>query len=504
MPAVCAKPVSDKAMISVLLASAALLFPVAPPQDPNYEVVRVLDGRLLVGEIVEHDLDGLVVLSARNGGRYQLTWSDLFPGEAERLKTSFGYKTEIETPMVSADRLLLVNGQQITGRILRRDSSEIEIRSRSMTTVVPIARLAAPPEKVTVEATEVLTTEQYYNERLPQIALTEPMANYDFALELESIGAYEQALAHLQVATELGADAALQSRIDGAVPRMELAIEHRVETDKIKEIRTLVYRERFAVAEEMMEEFRELHSNSPVYDDFLKVADKFEAQREDAIIRYLRRHWYKRAAAMLKKKSLDRKATMESLQAFATSEVPDAVRAAMVVELESMKEGMDISEIDSLWQRRMEGKSKRHQAGYGAGTWILGEERARAGLKEEDEEEVDGRTQAEKDLQDRYKRYLENLERSRRAAGVSEDASPDDWWKSTTASARYQWMLAYYAEFSGDFELVKVIFDECPRCNGRGFEQLIELGASTTSGGKKRKKCTTCQGVAIKRSLYFR
>ncbi len=492
-------------MISVLLATAALLLPAVPAQDPNYEVVRILDGRLLVGEIVDHDLDGLAVLSARNGGLYQLAWSDLFPGEAERLKTGFGYKTEIETPMVSADRLLLTNGQQITGRILRRDNSEIEIRSRSMTTVVPISRLSAPPEKVVVEATEVLTTEQYYNERLPQIALTEAMANYDFARELEAIGAYELALSHLMVASQLGADDdALLSRVDGAIPRLEMAIEHKVETDKIKEIRTMIYRERFALAEEKLEEFREAHSDSPLYEDFLKVANKFEAQREDAMIRYLRRNWYKRAAALLKKKSLDRKATMESLQSYATSEVPDAVRAAMVLELESMKKDMDMSEIDALWQRRMETKPKRHQAGYGNGTWILGEERARAGLKEEEEEQADGRTQAEKDLQDRYKRYLENLESSRRAAGVSEEASPDDWWKKTTASARYQWMLAYYAEFSGDFDLVKVYFANCPSCNGDGYEELVELGASSTSGGKKRKKCTTCQGVAIKRSLFFR
>lgn len=492
-------------MISVLLASAALLLPAVPAQDPNYEVVRVLDGRLLVGEITEHDLDGLVVLSARNGGRYQLGWSDLFPGEAERLKTSFGYKTEIETPMVSADRLLLVNGQQITGRILRRDNSEIEIRSRSMTTVVPISRLAAPPERVVVEAIEVLTTEQFYNERLPQIALTEAMANYDFARELEAIGAYELALGHLQVAAQLGADdAALVSRVNGMIPRMELAIEHKIETDKIKEIRTLIYRERFAIAEEKLDEFRELHSNSPVYEDYLKVAEKFESQREDAMVRYLRRNWYKRAASLLKKKSLDRKATMESLQTYATSEVPEAVRAAMVVELESMKENMDLSEIDALWARRMENKPKRHQAGFGNGTWILGEERARAGLKEEEEDQEDGRTQAEKDLQDRYKRYLENLERSRRSAGVSEEASPDEWWNTTSASARYQWLLAYYAEYSGDFNLLKVYFDKCGTCNGDGFEELVELGASSSGGGNKRRKCRTCHGVQVKRSLFFR
>ena len=195
-------------MLNFLLA-ASLLLPVAPQQpDTDYEVIRVIDGRLLVGEILEHDLDGLVVQSARNGGTYRLSWGDLFPGEAERLKTGFGYRTSFETPTVSADRLLLVNGQQITGRILRRDSAEIEIRSRGVTTLVPTVRLAAPPEKVVVDADQVLTPEQFYAERLPQVGET-GMAQFDFAQELEAVAAYEQALVHLQLAQALAHVAAL-------------------------------------------------------------------------------------------------------------------------------------------------------------------------------------------------------------------------------------------------------------------------------------------------------
>ena len=285
-------------MLNFLLA-ASLLLPVAPQQpDTDYEVIRVIDGRLLVGEILEHDLDGLVVQSARNGGTYRLSWGDLFPGEAERLKTGFGYRTSFETPTVSADRLLLVNGQQITGRILRRDSAEIEIRSRGVTTLVPTVRLAAPPEKVVVDADQVLTPEQFYAERLPQVGET-GMAQFDFAQELEAVAAYEQALVHLQLAQALAQsedDQALLSRVDGAIPRIQTAIEHRVETEKLRDIRTLIYRERFAEAEQLLQEFATEHSDSPVFEEYIKVAEKFEGQREEAMVRYLERNWYKRAA----------------------------------------------------------------------------------------------------------------------------------------------------------------------------------------------------------------
>jgi len=485
------------------LCTALLLFPAALPQsDTDYEVVRVVDGRLLVGEITEHDLDGLVVVSARNGGTYRLGWSDLFPGEAERLKTGFGYRVEFETPTVSADRLLMTNGQQITGRILRRTSDEIEIRSRGNTVVIPTLRLAAPPETVVVDATEVLTAEQFYAERSPQVSTEDALAQFEFARELEAVSAYEQALVHLELAETLAVgDDALLNRIAASRPRIHTAIEHRTEIDKLKSIRTLMYRDRFAEAELLMEDFREEHEDSPVYEEYLTLESKFEAQRDAAMLRYLERNWYKRAASLLKKKSLDRKQRMESLQQYASSELPQLMRETMAEELAFMKENLDPSEVDRLWASRLESKPKRHQAGFGNGTWILGEARARSGIQEEEAEEEDGRSAAERELQDRYKRYLENLEQSRRAAGTGGEQTPDDWWQRATASSRFQWLLAFYAEFSGDFELVRVVFDTCATCNGDGTIEVIEVGAGA---GETRKKCTTCQAIAIRRSIFFR
>jgi hypothetical protein len=491
-------------MLNFLLTATLLLPTLAQEPDIDYEVVRIMDGRLIVGEILDHDLDGLVVQSARNGGTYQLEWGDLFPGEAERLKTSFGYRVSFDTPTVSADRLLLVNGQQITGRILRRDSNEIVIRSRGLTTIVPTTRLSAPPEKVVVDADEVLTPEQFYAERSPQVSAEDAMAQFEFARELEAVSAYEFALTHLEMAAELAIDdAPLLSRIEGAIPRVRTAIEHRVETDKLRDIRTLIYRERFAEAEALLEEFATEHSDSPIYEDYIKVTEKFEGQRDSAMLRYLERNWYKRAAALLKKKALDRKANVESLQQYATSELPDLMRKTMAEELAVMKEDLAPSEVAALWESRLGTKPKRHQAGFGNGTWILGEARARSGVKEEEANEEDGRSAAEKELQDRYKRYLDNLERSRRAAGTDTEQTPEDWWSIASSSSRFQWLLAFYAEYSGDFELVRVMFDSCPTCNGDGSIEILEIGGQG-GGQPQRKKCPTCHGVSIRRSIFFR
>ena len=61
----------------------------------------------------------------------------------------------------------------------------------------------------------------------------------------------------------------------------------------------------------------------------LLVVEKFEGQREAAMVRYLERNWYKRAASLMKKKALDRKAKVETLQQYATSELPEVMRETM-------------------------------------------------------------------------------------------------------------------------------------------------------------------------------
>jgi hypothetical protein len=63
-------------------------------------------------------------------------------------------------------------------------------------------------------------------------------------------------------------------------------------------------------------------------------------------------------------------------------------------------------------------------------------------------------------------------------------------------------LLAYYAEFSGDYELVNVKFALCNTCAGQGFLEYLEVaneGAKT-----KRKKCPTCHAVQVRRSVTFK
>ena len=492
-------------MILTVLLTSFLLTP-ALPQQSGDQVVRMRDGRLLVGSILEHDLDGLLVSTALDGGRYTLSWSDLFPGEADRLRDAFGYRNQMGVPMTTAHRVLLQNGREIVGRLLREDNRNLEIRVGETTSVVPKQRLAAPPEEVVVEAASILTPEQFYAERVVQVDSSDRNRQFEFAQELEVMFALDEAKTHYELCGSLAdglGDEALRKRVDGALSKLERTIANREEAQRLELIRQLMNRKRFTQAEDALAAFDSDFPDSPLRGEFLQLADRFGERRDIAVTHYLESHWYHRVVKVLKRRALDKNAQMDQLSSWLETEVPLLVRQQLLEEIKDMDTHLDLGTIDGRWFARIEQGATAHTAGFNDGTWILGEERAKAGLKAAEEEKDDGKTEQQRQLEDRMKRYLDNIESQRRSASAStEDVSPEDWWRRATVTQRFQWLLAYYSEFSGDYQVISVKFSYCNTCAGAGYIEVMDMG----SGGaeQRKKKCPTCHGVQVRRSINFK
>lgn len=492
----------------MILTSLALALAPALPALPQEQdrIVRLRNGRILVGVIEDHDLDGFRFVAARHGGRFELDWSDLFPGEADRLRDGFGYRSESAMPTTNAHRILMKNGEERVGRILNEDNTRIELRTLETTVVLPKSQLAAPPEPVTVPVPQVLTPEQYYTERAPEVPADDRLEQYEFARELESVFALERAGEHYAISQGLAEEAnddALLSRLEGAQQQLERMLANREEAQALKDIRQLMNRERFAEAEELLESWDDAFPDSKLRGELNKLADDFEDDRDAAITRYLRRNWHSQIISLMKKRSLDREVTMDQNMAWLEGEVPQMVREQMLDELKGMDENLTLQELDRLWQARMEGSPPRHQAGYGDGTWILGTEKARAGLQAQEEEENDGKTPEQREMEERMQKYLRNLESSRRAGSASQDdVTPEDWWRKARTTQRFQFLMAYYAEFSGDFQIANVSFSNCSTCAGAGVIETVNIGEAGAKATKQ--KCPTCHQVAVRRSVTYR
>lgn len=498
--------------MSALLLLALLVTPcVQQPaaEGGGDELVRLRDGRLLIGVVEEHDLDGFRLALARSGGQLRLAWSDLFPGEAERLLAHFGYKTDVSVPTTTAHRVLLRNGKEVIGRILRQDSSGIEVRTLDATVLIPPQMVAAPPEEIVVDAATVLTPEQFHAERMPAVPADDAYAQFLFAQELAQMFALERAKERYVAARTLAAadgDQPLTTRIDGALQQLEQLILNQAEAAALEGIRRAMYREKFEEAEAGLAAFAADFPQPRLRAEFLDLRNKFQAEREKSITRYLARNWYVRAMDEVKRRALDREAGVDQLIAWVESELPATIRQRLAAELGAMDDELDPTALDGLWQQRTEHGAVRHRASFGEGTWILGEERAQAGMEEvKPEDEEDGKTAAQKEMEERVQRYIKNLEAQRRAASgaaAEGEATPDDWWRQATVTERAQFLLAYYAEFTGDFEVTSLEFDACPTCGGTGVIESIETGAQGAQ--TKRLRCHVCHGVAVRRALSFR
>jgi DnaJ-class molecular chaperone len=84
-------------------------------------------------------------------------------------------------------------------------------------------------------------------------------------------------------------------------------------------------------------------------------------------------------------------------------------------------------------------------------------------------------------------------------------------WKEMSTDNRASWMLAYYAENSGDFEVdPKPTFSACRDCGGEGTRTTSLAGAnvsrSTVGKGLSETKveCETCHGLGVVRRISYR
>ena len=418
-----------------------------------------------------------------------------------------GLKWDFTAAAEGEQRYVLCNADEgepgtFKDRVLRKDERNLEFRVRGITSVIPLSRLAGPPETVLVEAATILTPEQFYSERVTSIDATDPLALFAFAQDLEQVFALEFAEQTLAQCVALApSDTALLRRVEVMQARLAITIANRAEAEAIEHIRHLIYRESYEAAELSMAEFQSQFPSPALASDFSDLVDKIETSRAASLGKYLARSWFNRVVALLKRKALDREASMESLMSFVEGEAPLLVRMRLLDELKEMKADLTVEELDALWANRIEYRAKPHSAGYGDGTWVLGEDRARAGLGDEEEED-DGKTPQQREMEERMRRFQENQDRARRSSAAgSNEATPEDWWRQAAVTERFQFLLAYYAEFSGDYILRLASFASCNTCTGSGVLKTIEVGAE--GGKEKKRKCTTCQGIGVRRKVSF-
>ena len=476
-------------------------------------LLHMRDGGLLFCGIEQHDPDGLVVRRLDTGGRVPLTWAHIDPTQENELRTRFGYvEVEVEEYYVTAHRIQLQSGEMI-GRILSQTPEHIIVKTASTQVTLPTRNLIAPPSLTQVPARDVYTREELYqleldewSRQLSDPTLETPDVHWTIAEHCERILDYEHAAEHYARAYELDPDAwgpEQQARLQSALSKK--LVQDQV--DLLEDADRMRARKQFDEALAIVDTWGDRFPASPLMDDVLVLRERILISQtralSDAVVKKWH-FWVARKAAEVAR-DMDHAGAMSYIEGEMSDEVAEAVRADM----ERLKEDITAEDVRALFAARERQRSQR--ASYGPATWLLGDE-ARAGLAEEEEGSGSARNSAKdaerQALEQKINRYIQNSQRSANASGASgTDDDPEAAWVDMSSSARAQFVRAWYAEHSGDMELVRVTFSNCRHCGGTGALAMSYTGdarSDSSGAGTRLQACPTCHTICVVRRVTYR
>lgn len=482
---------------------AFALVPLPPLEDVM--MLRLREGAIHWGAVVEHSADGLRFQRLDDGGMTEVGWELLDPRQEQELRELYNYvDVSAEELYVDAERLVLVDGREITGVILSRDGNDFVIKVDGNLQVVPKARVARVVRGERLPALDVYTREELYGMFAAELDAEDIESQLALAGKCEQILDFEHAVTHYEAALALTTEA--RPEIEFALDRAREKAAQQEQVDWLRNADRLRKRGRFDEALERLEAFAAAFPGSPLTEDSRKARERVLIARDEAIRELVRRRWNYWAQRVARSAASD--LDYASAIAFAQETLGQEIRARVLADVQAqISEEVAPEQIEEYWATR---RLRRYKSvSYGFGTWLLGD-RARAGIEREELRSSAGELDdARRDLEEKIGRFLE-AQRAQRRSRSARDAQADfeEFWSQFPPSTRANWIRAYYIEFSGDYDLrERPSLRNCPSCAGTGVHEVLAVGG----GGQEERQtgvhlvtCSACRGSGILRRIYYR
>lgn len=484
----------------------------APPSLPTEPVaqLRLRDGRIVWGWVAEHDPDSVVIQRLSNGGRATLPWSHLDPTQEAELKELFGYvDLTAQEITVQASRIPLRTGEEIVALITSRSDQYLEVKNAGGILQIPVLNLAGTILSEQVPAREIYTRDELYELEArrfaPELLAGGPAAaeaHFELGRYSERIFDFRRALVHYSQIAD--ADPTFEHPdLEASLARAERRAQAQEQADMLDEIDRLRARNLYPKAVELLERFPEVYPDSPLTEDLVDLRDSVLRDRERDMIAEVERRWHHWVRRVARDKASDD--NYESVLAWMEEGMAEEVTEKVAEDLQRYEVGVSVERIRELWGQRAARRNQR--ATYGIGTWMLGREGARAGLEEESEETAgnDPRSEERQQIEERIQRYLRNQQVASAGGREEEGADPQEFWEQWSANGRAQWMVAFYAEQSGDMLVTRATVRPCRECGGTGVYEFASMGGGGSGNNSTRlMQCNQCHGVAVIRRVSYR
>jgi hypothetical protein len=492
---------------SVAAAVLVLLF---LTQSVAAETIRLRSGAFLVGKIENPDETGFTFERFRDGGRIRITWEDLIARDAQRLRASFQLVNPEGAGGVTFRAFRVYRARtgaspiEVIGELVSRDGTKLVMRNKGITFEIPISELRGAAQYVDMPIRDILTPDEIYRRKLNEIEPGEDADKHvllaDYLVRVEDLA---RAKEHLSKAQEFGGGSQ-PNVIAGMLERVDTLLANKAEADHLREITIASNRNKFPRAMELIAEFEQKYPRSKLAAEFDRRKEQVAKARERFYIQVITSDWYKAAYDLAKEMARERDLGVEPARAQAAEEMGQKIRERI-----SRRRKIKPEEVEAFFKRRFEfpGVPKVKLATYGQGSWILGQRDLEADTARSKVASNDQPKQS--DQQDKVRRELERrlrdfMRRRQGQGGANQPQeqkldSPDEWWKSSSSRERTQFLLATYAERSGDMKVLTASLRECSNCAGTG---TIEVPTSE-AGRNAKVTCPTCHGLKYFRAIRF-
>ncbi len=469
-------------------------------------MVRFRTGALQWGSIADHTAESVTFQRLDTGGLVTMPWSMLAAEQELDLRTRFGYVDLAgEELKVAAEKIVLADGREVIGRIQDRTDDAILFLSEGKVLSIPKQRVRSHVGGLQVPALDVFTKEDLYRQEEQKTDLETPEGQFALAEFCERILDYKRALEHYTGAQELDETFKAQE-LAVILERIQEKVDNQEQVDFLANVDHLRRRKKFGEAFEQLALFDATYPGSPLVTDRLKMEERVVKSRDDFMHVEVARSWFSWMGRIAARMS--REHTFEGTLAYLEEDFSQEIVRNVT---EAMRKRWPEVEEDQIRQYFIERKVGRWKpASYGLGTWLLGEDAALKGSSAETqkEEPKSARDKERAEQAEKIKRWLRNQEMAKRASKSEEDeAEVEKAWKLLQSSARRNWIIAYYAENSGElFVRPKPELQNCSECGGTGVRDVIYTGSARegASSGRTQVPCPTCHSIGRVRRIRYR
>ena len=498
---------------------------VTPPAAEELVMLRLRDGGVHFGAIVDHSAEVLDFRLLTSGGLVSVPWAMLDPQQSTELQTRYGYvDTVAEEILIDAERLVLTSGATIEGVVLSREGKSFLIKTEGNLQQIDKTRVASIEQGLRIPALDVYSAEELYAQYSALAPATDAKAQWELAETCERIYAFGRAVEHYQRVRELD-PTYRATELSNLLPRVKQKAEQQAQLDYLREADRKRKRGQWDAALDLLRGFERLYPDSALREDAKKQEARLLLARDEAAKEYVGRRWFYWMRRLTR--DLAAEDTLAAARAYVDERLSEEIQKAVLADLQrTISKEAQLEQVKPLFAARR--KVRYEATTYGSGTWLIGREAAQRGNEAEAAPTAapTNETDAQRDaLAARIRQFLKNQQvaaRSRRAE--EEDDEQQTFWQSFSASHRAMWLLAYYVENSGDLELrARPTLTNCGTCGGAGALEVLLTGGggapdqgnrgggrggrgggAQANQGMQLQTCPACHGVQVVRRVHFR